>query len=67
MFLMSTSMAVAEILASIICLMITGKHDTRKQVAFMAFISCMGTIGIILLQSLYKGKSQAPDAIGYLV
>ena len=67
LYLMSTSTAIAEILASIICLAITGKFDARKLVAFMAFISCIGTVGIILLTALYKGKSQVPDCLGYLV
>lgn len=67
LFLMSTSTAVAEILASLICLAVTGRYDTRKTVAFFALISCVGTVGIILLTSTYKGTSQAPDAVGYLV
>ena len=53
LYLMSSSTAIAEILASIICLMITGRYDTRKEVAFMAFVSCIGTIGIILLSIMF--------------
>jgi len=67
LFLMSSSTAVAEILASIICLAIAGRYDTRKTVAGFALLSCVGTVGIILLKSTYKGNSQIPDAIGYLV
>jgi hypothetical protein len=67
LFLMSSATAIAEVLASVICLLLTHKFDTRKTVAFFAFISLVATIGIILLTSLYKGESQIPSTIGYLV
>lgn len=57
LFLMSTSTAVAEILAAVICLLITNKFETRKTVAFFSFISMIATVGIILLTSLYHGSS----------
>lgn len=67
LFLMSSATAVAEILASVICLLTTHKFDTRKTVAFFSFVSCVATAGIILLTSLYKGSSEIPVTIGYLV
>lgn len=67
LFLMSSATAIAEILSSIICLSITHKYETRKSIAFFAFVSCCATIGIILLTSLYKGKSELPNAFGYLI
>ena len=57
LFLMSTSTAVAEILASIISLVIANRFETRRSIAVFALISCVSTIGIILLTSIYKGKS----------
>ena len=57
LFLMSSSTAIAEILASIICLLATHKYDTRKTVAFFSFVSCLATIGIITLTACYKGTS----------
>ena len=67
LFLLSSSTAMAEIIASFISLAIANKFETRKSVALFAFISCFSTIGIILLSSLYKGTSQIPDAVGYLI
>jgi hypothetical protein len=67
LFLMSSATAVAEIIASIICLLATHKYDTRKTVAFFSFVSCVATIGIITLTACYKGTSQIPSALGYLV
>jgi hypothetical protein len=64
---MSSATAIAEILSSVICLTITHKFETKKSVAFFAFVSLIATIGIILLTSLYKGDSQIPSAIGYLI
>lgn len=64
---MSTATAIAEILASVICLMTTHKFDTKKLVAFFSFVSCIATLGIITMTSLYKGDSQIPLTVGYLV
>lgn len=57
LFLMSSSTAIAEILASIISLLIANRFETRKSIAMFAFVSCISTIAIILLTSLYTGKS----------
>jgi hypothetical protein len=57
LFFMSTSTAIAEIVAAVICLLLTNSFETRKTVAFFAFISCVATIGIIILTSTYKGQS----------
>jgi len=67
LFLMSSATAVAEILSSIICLCINHRYETRKSIAFFAFVSCCATIGIILLTSFLRSTSQIPDALGYLV
>jgi Na+/melibiose symporter-like transporter len=55
LFLLSSSTAIAEIIASIISLVIANKFETRKSIALFALISCVSTIGIILLTSYYKG------------
>lgn len=57
LYLMSSSTAIAEILSSVICLTITHKFETKKSVAFFAFVSLIATIGIILLTSFYDGDS----------
>jgi len=57
LFLLSSSTAMAEIIASFISLAITNKYETRKSISLFAIISCFSTIGIILLSSLYKGSS----------
>lgn len=57
LYLMSSSTAIAEILSSVICLTITHKFETKKSVAFFAFMSLIATIGIILLTSFYDGDS----------
>ncbi len=67
LFFMSTSTAIAEIVAALICLLLTNSYETRKTVAFFAFVSCIATIGIIILTSTYKGTSQVPDAVGYFL
>jgi hypothetical protein len=67
LFLLSSSTAIAEIVASVVSLLITNRFETKKSIALFAFISCFSTIGIILLSSLYKGSSQIPDALGYLI
>ena len=57
LFLLSSSTAIAEIVASVISLLIANRFDTRKSIALFALISSISTIGIILLTSYYKGTS----------
>ena len=57
LYLMSSATAIGEIIASIICLTITHRFETRKSVSFFAFVSLIATIAIVMLTSFYKGLS----------
>ena len=67
LFLISIMLAVAEIISSFICLYITGKRDNRKSLIFFCAVSCIGSIGALIFQSVYKAESQMPVAMAYLV
>jgi len=66
-FLMSTCTAVAEIIASVICLTVTHNMDKKKSLIVFCAMSCLGTIGVMLFQWLYTGDSEIPEAATYLI
>ena len=65
---MSTALALAEVVASGISLLITNKFETRKIVATFAGISSIATVAIMLLNAFTDETThQALIAVGYLV
>lgn len=67
LFLISICLAVAEIISSFICLYVTHKRDNRKSLIFFCALSCIGSIGALIFQEVYKSDSQLPVAMAYLV
>ena len=67
LFLISICLAVAEIISSFICLYITHTRDNRKSLIFFCALSCVGSIGALIFQSVYQAESQLPVAAAYLV
>lgn len=67
LFLISLCLAVGEIISSIICLFITHGRDTRKSLIVFCAVSCVGSIGALIFQSVYNADSQLPVAAAYLI
>ena len=67
LYLISICLAVAEIISSFICLYITHGRDNRKSLIVFCALSCVGSIGALIFQSVYKSDSQVPVAAAYLV
>jgi hypothetical protein len=67
MYLITICLAVAEIISSFICLSITHNRDNRKSLIFFCALSCIGSIGALIFQSVYKSDSQIPIAAMYLI
>jgi hypothetical protein len=67
MFLLSTSLAIAEIISSIICLTLIHGRDLRKVLSFFCALTCFGTVGVMIFNGIEKGSSEASLAMCYLV
>ena len=67
LFLISICLAVAEIISSFICLYLTHGRDNRKSLSLFCAICCVGSIGALIFQSLYKADSELPVAAMYLL
>ena len=66
-YAMSTATAIGEILASFISLFLVHGRDKRKMIAVFLFLTCISSIGLILLLWLYDGTSQLPEAGSFLL
>ena len=67
MFLMSLALAIAEIISSIICLYFIHGKDLRRQLSLYYLLTCIGAAFIMVFNWLYKGNSEVPTAVGYLI
>lgn len=67
MFMISLALAVAEIIAAIICLVFIQGRDLRRQLSLYYFLTCVGALSIMLFDALYTGTSEVPIAIGFLL
>jgi len=68
MYLFSLCTAIAEILSVLICLVVIQyKYNLKRSLIVFCAISFIGTIGIIIFNSIYKGTSQVPQAALYLL
>jgi len=56
-YLMNVCLASAEIIASIILLVLTDKMNLKKALIIFNFISLVGTVGILIFEAIYKGQS----------
>ena len=54
---MNVCLAVAEIIASLILLVLTDKMNLKKALILFNAISLIGTIGILIFEAIYKGES----------
>jgi Na+/melibiose symporter-like transporter len=54
-YMMSTATAVGEIVSSIICLFVTHGRDKRKSISIFMLLTCISSVGLILLLWLYTG------------
>ena len=66
MYLMSLMTALAEIFATFICMFAIHGRDLRRALAFFCGLSAVGSLGVIVFTSFYKGDSQMPDALSYM-
>ena len=57
LFLISICLAVAEIISSFICLYLTHGRDNRKSLSLFCAICCVGSIGALIFQSVYKADN----------
>lgn len=57
LYLISICLAVAEIISSFICLFITHTRDNRKSLIFFCGLSCIGSLGALIFQSVYKSDN----------
>ena len=67
MYLMSMMTALAEVIATFICMFAIHGRDLRKTLALFCGISCIGSIGAIIFTSIYSGDSQLPIAFAYML
>lgn len=67
MFLMSLTIAIAEIISSFICLYLIKGKDMRRQLSLYYALTCIGAVVIMVFNAFYKGKSQMPTAVGFLL
>lgn len=67
MYLMNSCTAVAEIISSFVCLALPKTADLRRSISLFCFMSCIGSVGIMIFNGLYSGSSQVPQAILYLL
>merc|ERR1712032_925388 len=66
MYLMSLMTAIAEIIATFICMYAIHGRDLRKALAFFCGLSAAGSICVIIFTSVYSGDSQIPEALAYM-
>merc|ERR1712032_602140 len=66
MYLMSLMTAIAELVATFICMFAIQGRDLRRALAFFCGLSSVGSIGVIIFTSVYKGDSQMPEAFAYM-
>ena len=67
MYLMSLMTALAELIATFICMFAIHGRDLRKALALFCGLSCVGSIAVIAFTSLYSGDSQLPSAFAYMI
>ena len=67
MYLMSLMTAIAEIIATFICMFAIHGRDLRRALSLFCGLSCVGSIGVIAFTSLYTGESQLPEAFAYMI
>ena len=67
LFLIGICLAVAEIISSFICLYLTHGRDNKKTLIVFCAVSCIGSIGALIFQSVYKSDNQMPVAVAYLI
>lgn len=56
-FLISISLAVAEIISSFVCLFVVHNRDLKKSLVFFCAMSCLGSIGALIFDSVYDSDS----------
>jgi hypothetical protein len=54
-YLMNICLAVAEIIASIILLILTSRMNLKKALILFNLMALSGTIGILVFEAIYKG------------
>ena len=64
---MSLMTALAELIATFICMYAIHGRDLRKLLALFCGISCVGSIAVIAFTSIYSGESQLPEAFAYMI
>ena len=57
LFLMSISLAVAEILSALICMFVTNKLDNRSSLIISCAMACLGSIGVLVIESSEEKKN----------
>ena len=57
LYLISICLAVAEIISSFICLFITHNGDNKRSLIIFCALSCIGSIGALIFQSVYKAEN----------
>ena len=68
MFLMFLTVGIADSSSSCICLLLDlQRRDIRRQLTVWYAITCVGSVVIMHLSSSYKGASEVPLALGYLL
>jgi hypothetical protein len=67
MFMMSLALAIAEIIASVICLCFINGRDLRRQLSLYYTLTCIGAVFIMVFNLLYTGSSELPTAVGFLL
>ena len=67
MFIMSLALALAEIISSVICISFIHGRDLRRLLSFYYLITCLGALFIMTFKMIYKGNSEIPEAMGFLV
>lgn len=66
-YAMNTATAVGEIFASLISLFLVHGRDKRYMIALFLVITCVSSVGLMLLLWLYEGTSQVPEAASFLL
>ena len=65
MYLMSLMTAIAEIIATFICMYAIKGRDLRRALALFCGISCVGSVGVITFTSIFTGE--LPTAFAYML
>jgi len=56
-YLMNICLAVSEIIASLILLVLTDRMNLKKALIIFNLTSLVGTIGILVFEAIYEGSS----------